>query len=162
MHSGSAKEKSYGSCSGSSSKTLLKAPKKLKKTGRSNAISSCLIGLLIVGERPQAPVQQILGGRGVPHVVAQAVRQLQVLVVRHPALNSPHLLEGLGEAGEKGLQAGVLQGGDIQQAAGQLDVVVGQVLVGGGHLVGLDGGIVTTKFVKHFSSGFTFAFGKNC
>ncbi len=100
-------------------------------------------------------------------MVAQAVRQLQVLVVRHPALDSPHLLEGLGEAGEKGLQAGVLQGGDIQEAAGQLDVVVGQVLVGGGHLVGLDvGNCNNNKIREAFSLRFSYRFWqkllKNC
>ena len=64
----------------------------------------CLIGLLIVGQAAEAAIQEVLGRGCVPHVIAQAVGQLEVLIIGDAALDAPHLLKGLGESREEGLQ----------------------------------------------------------
>ena len=53
---------------------------------------------------PQPPVEQILGRGGVPHVVPQHVRQLEVLVRGHPPLDPPHLLQTLRQLVQERLQ----------------------------------------------------------
>ena len=80
-------------------------------------------------------------------MVAERVGQFEVLVIGHPALNTPHLLEGVAQLGQEGLQLGVLQVGDVQQTGGQLDVVVRQLLVGGRHLVRPDASVLQLTVV---------------
>ena len=44
------------------------------------------VGLLVVGQAPEAPVEQVLGRAGVPLVVAERVCELEVLVTGEVAL----------------------------------------------------------------------------
>ena len=82
-------------------------------------------------------------------MVSQAVGQFEVLIIGDPSLYPPHLLEGFREFGEEPLETGVLQGRYIQQAAGQLDVVVRQLLVGGAHLVRAGTRVLQLLMVRH-------------
>ena len=68
-------------------------------------------------------------------MITESVGQFQIFIISYPALYPPHLLEGVAELVEECLQPGVLQTGDVDETSGQFNIIIGELLVSGRHLV---------------------------